>query len=64
MRTKWLSTHFRTQPAPLGKLSPPPPTSPPTPHAVERKESELEMECGVFELNFGEETTSLIPLTD
>ncbi|KAL9992873.1 hypothetical protein Hdeb2414_s0001g00001021 [Helianthus debilis subsp. tardiflorus] len=50
MRSKWLSTYFRTQPA--GKL---PPTPPPTPHAVERKESE----CGGFELNFGEETTSL-----
>ncbi|KAJ0673074.1 hypothetical protein HanOQP8_Chr13g0504161 [Helianthus annuus] len=59
MRSKWLSTHFRTQPAPLVKLSPPPPTPPPTPHAVERKDTE----CGSFELNFGEETTSLIQLS-
>ncbi|KAI7748643.1 hypothetical protein M8C21_012443 [Ambrosia artemisiifolia] len=52
MRSKWLSTPL---PSPLT-----PPTPPPTPNG-ERKEgsTELETECGVFEMVLGEETTSL-----
>ncbi|XP_071691203.1 uncharacterized protein [Rutidosis leptorrhynchoides] len=68
MRSKWMSSHIRT-PSPVSVILPPmPPTPPPTPdaNAVPKQvfcDEAVESECGVFEMIFEEETTSL-GLTD